>query len=85
MRPVIKFEDVMKITSFLKENGYDRYGLTISSEVATRDALNKLNEDFFSRSDEKDRGSEVIYGDEISVNVDGVTFIYKLPDSDQDN
>ena len=83
-RNIIKYDKMMDLVYLLKENGFDKYNFTITSEVNTREQLNKLNEDFFYKLPENaDKTPE--YGDEISVNFDGITFRYVIkPDAENE-
>lgn len=74
---IIKYDDVLKIASFLKENGYDKYGLTISSVIETKDMLNKINEDFYYRI-YGNNNEKPMYSDEINISVEGINFNYIL-------
>ena len=47
LRDIIKYDKVMELAYLLKDNGFDKYGFSIVTEVDTKEQLNKLNEDFF--------------------------------------
>ncbi len=84
LRDIIKYDKVMELAYLLKDNGFDKYGFSIVTEVDTKEQLNKLNEDFFYKIPEnKEKTPD--YGDEISVNVGGIAFKYVIKENVENN
>jgi hypothetical protein len=72
-------KDLLKITGFLYDNDYIDCGITIETEIATKEMLDKINEDFFYRYvKQEDNDLKPEYGDVVTINMNGVKFRYKL-------
>lgn len=76
-KPILRIEDIKKITRFLIENGYDKYGLQIVTEIDDHDLLEKINEEYFYGLGGKDEKEMPAVTDEIHINVGGVIYAYK--------
>ena len=81
----ITHDDMMKIVGFFLENGYGDYGITVETEIPTKDMLDRLNEDFFYRYvKDKDEDIKPDYGDVVNVNMNGIKFRYKIKEENAD-
>ena len=78
---LIKYDEAVKITAFLKENGLDYLDFSILTEVDDKRMLDKVNEDYFYVIPEN-REKKPEYGDEVVVNIDGIRFIYRIKEED---
>ena len=47
LRNVIKYDKMLELSYLLKDNGFDKFGFSIVTEVDTKEQLNKINEEFF--------------------------------------
>ena len=77
-KKILKAEDLMEISSFLIEKGFDQ-GITIEIAVDSIDTLKKINDDFFFRFEFGTEGkdnTEPEIGDDIIINIGGVKFRY---------
>lgn len=74
---ILKYEDVVKITQFLHDNGYDGYPIVIENKVRTKAILDKVNEEYFYRSN-PDTEATPDQCDEVNINVNGYTFKYTV-------
>jgi hypothetical protein len=72
------YKDLLEIVQQLEYSSIKLPDCTIVFEVTTRDALNKINEDFFYKSDIDNKDKTPVYGDKIVVNINGVKFAYVL-------
>ena len=82
-KPILKIEDIKKITRFLIENGYDKYGLKIVTDIDDHDFLEKVNEEYFYGLGGKNEEEMPKVTDEIHINVGNIVYVYKyVPDED---
>ena len=84
MVKILRYDDILKITEFLKENGYSDYGITISTKVPDVETLNKVNEDFFYRLKNEDSTATPEYGDVVNVTVNGITYCYTALEKEEE-
>ena len=83
MTKILKYEDILKITEFLNENGYSDYGIIISTQVPDKQTLDKVNEDFFYRIRGDGNEETPEYGDVINISVKGITYRYTVRDKEE--
>lgn len=76
MKGILKYEDVVKISDFMKENGYENM-LTVVNEIENQETMNLINDDYFYRFRTDDM-TEPTYNDNISVECNGTKFLYVL-------
>jgi 2C-methyl-D-erythritol 2,4-cyclodiphosphate synthase len=75
MDKTLKYDDLVKISNILSENGYNCSNVTIEIAVHTQKMLNRLNSDFFFRSGlGADKKVENV--SEINISLNGVKFRY---------
>lgn len=77
---VLKFEDILKISAILEENGFSDANMTVVLGVASQALLNKINEDLFIRNKGENDGEIKSNVSEIDVNVNNINFKYILID-----
>lgn len=78
---LIKYDEAVKIATIIKENGLDCLDFSILTEVDNKRILDKVNEDYFYVTPEN-REKKPEYGDEVVVNIDGIKFIYRIKEED---
>lgn len=81
---LIKYDEAVKIATIIKENGLDYLDFSILTEVDDKRILDKINEDYFYVTPEN-REKKPEYGDEVVVNIDGIKFIYRIKEEDDQN
>ena len=75
MDKTLKYDDLVKISNILSENGYNCSNVTVEIAVHTQKMLNRLNSDFFFRSGlSADKKVENV--SEINISLNGVKFRY---------
>lgn len=85
LNQLIKYDEAVKIAAIFKENGFDRLEFSILIEVDDKRMLDKVNEDYFYITPEN-REKKPEYGDEVVVDIDGIKFVYKVKEeNDQDS
>lgn len=77
---VLKFEDILKISAILEENGFSDANMTVVLGVASQALLNKINEDLFIRNKGENDSEIKSNVSEIDVNVNNINFKYVLTD-----
>ena len=77
---VLKFEDILKISTILEENGFSDANMTVVLGVASQALLNKINEDLFIRNKGENDTEIKSNVSEIDVNVNNINFKYVLTD-----
>lgn len=75
---VLNFEDILKISAFLEENGYGDANIRILLGVASQTLLKKINEDLFLRNKNESNEKLKENVNEIDVNVNNINFKYIL-------
>ena len=88
MNKILRQDDILKIGKLLSENGYSDFGLAIVNYVDDQETLNKINEDFFYRSDEHKEKKEEDFDYEcagVNVNCNGIDFKFRLREEDDDS
>lgn len=72
---VLKYDDLIKLSNAITELGYDHSNITVNIGIRTKERLNRLNDDFFYRSNlpEEQRIKDV---SEININIGGITYHY---------
>lgn len=78
---LIKYDEAVKIATIIKENGLDYLDFSILTEVDNKRILDKINEDYFYVTPENSE-KKPEYGDEVVVNIDGIRFIYRIKEED---
>ena len=84
LKNIIKYDKMLELSYLLKDNGFDKFGFSIVTEVDTKEQLNKINEEFFYKVPENE-GKTPDYGDEICVDVEGIIFKYIVKEDAEDN
>lgn len=75
MDKTLKYDDLVKISNILSENGYNCSNVTVEVAVHTQKMLNRLNSDFFFRSG-LSADKKVDDVSEINISLNGVKFRY---------
>lgn len=81
MDKILKYDDLMSISTVLAEAGHVYDNVTIEIGIHTKKMLNRINDDFFFRSGMKDdeRINDV---NEINISMNGVKFKYVCTEQD---
>ena len=82
MDKTLKYDDLVKISNILSENGYNCSNVTVEVAVHTQKMLNRLNSDFFFRSGlSADKKIEDV--SEINISLNGVKFKYVCDEKEE--
>ena len=82
MDKTLKYDDLVKISNILSENGYNCSNVTVEIVVHTQKMLNRLNSDFFFRSGlSADKKVEDV--SEINISLNGVKFRYVCDEKEE--
>lgn len=82
MDKTLKYDDLVKISNILSENGYNCSNVTVEIAVHTQKMLNRLNSDFFFRSGlSADKKIEDV--SEINISLNGVKFRYVCDEKEE--
>lgn len=79
---VLLYSDIMKLSQALKELKLDDKLFTVVTELDTKKELDKINEDFFYQIPEN-KDKHPGYGDQVNVNIDNITFVYKMKEAEE--
>lgn len=83
MDKVLKYDDLVKISNILSENGYNCSNVTVEVAVHTQKMLNRLNSDFFFRSGlSEDKKIDNV--SEINILLNGVKFRYICDEKEEE-
>lgn len=72
---IIRLEDIIKLSSILKENNFNDNNIEVVIKVKTNELLNKINEEIYYKNKTPD-SPPISHADEIILNVNGITFKY---------
>lgn len=75
---VLKYDDLLKIEEFLRDNEYDNGNLSVVMYIETQERLNRINKDYYYKANpggEEPLDQDI---DNINIQVGNVTFTYKL-------
>ena len=75
---VLKYNDLLKIEEFLRENEMDNGNLSVVMYLETQERLNRINRDYFYKSNPGDVEPAKGDIDEVNIQIGNVTFTYKL-------
>lgn len=82
MDKTLKYDDLVKISNILSENGYNCSNVTVEVAVHTQKMLDRLNSDFFFRSGlSADKKVEDV--SEINISLNGVKFRYVCDEKEE--
>jgi hypothetical protein len=82
MDKTLKYDDLVKISNILSENGYNCSNVTVEIAVHTQKMLNRLNSDFFFRSG-LSADKKVDDVSEINISLNGVKFRYVCDEKEE--
>ena len=82
---VLKYDDLLKIEEFLRENELDNGNLSVVMYIETQERLNRINKDYYYKVNPN--GTDALDQDvkNINIQVGNVTFTYKLREDDKNN
>lgn len=76
---VLKYEHLLQIEEFLRENELDSGNLSIVMDIETQERLNRINKDYFYKinqgSDKKPSNDNV---KDVNIQIGNVKFTYRL-------
>ncbi len=81
MEKVLNYGDVMKISQELSKLNFHDYGLTIETKIHSRELFDKVNEEFFYRSNRDNPDTKPEECDVVTLHVNGINFRYVLDES----
>lgn len=76
MDKILKYDDLLKISNLLNENGYGCENITVEIGIHTQKMLNRINDDFFYKSGKKDEERVTNDVSEVNVALNGIKFRY---------
>jgi hypothetical protein len=82
MDKTLKYDDLVKISNILSENGYNCSNVTVEVAVHTQKMLDRLNSDFFFRSG-LSADKKVDDVSEINISLNGVKFRYVCDEKEE--
>ena len=82
---LLKYDDLLKIEEFLRENELDNGNLSVVMYIETQERLNRINKDYYYKVNPN--GTDALDQDvkNINIQVGNVTFTYKLREDDTNN
>ena len=82
---VLKYDDLLKIEEFLRENELDNGNLSVVMYIETQERLNRINKDYYYKVNPN--GTDALDQDvkNINIQVGNVTFTYRLREDNADN
>lgn len=82
---VLKYEDLLKIEEFFRENELDSGNLSVVMYIETQERLKRINRDYYYKANPS--GTDILDQDvkEVNIQVGNVIFTYKLRDNNGDN
>jgi len=79
MKNILKYEDLLKIEEFLRENEMDSGNISIVMDIKTQQRLNRIAADYFHRLNPGVNSDESITElENVNINIGNVLFTYKL-------
>ena len=75
---VLKYDELLKIEEFLRENEMDNGNLSVVMYIETQERLNRINRDYFYKSNPGDTEPVKCDVDEVNIQIGNVTFTYRL-------
>ena len=82
---VPKYDDLLKIEEFLRENELDSGNLSVVIYIQTQERLNRINKDYYYKANPQGEGPLDQNVDNVNIQIGNVTFKYKLPQQNEDN
>lgn len=79
---ILKYDDILKISTFFKENGYEGFDIELVNYLPNDKLLNRVNDDFFYRINRGEGEKPEDNTDEVSVKVGEYKFTYKVRNED---
>ena len=77
---VLKYDDLLKIESFLRENEMDNGNLSVVMYIETQERLNRINKDYYYKANPGGTNPLEQDVENVNIKVGNVTFTYKLRD-----
>ena len=78
MKKVLKYEDLLKIEDFLREEGLDSDNLSIIMNIDTQERLNRINSDYFFRANPDSKDKPTGNFNNVNIKIGNVNFTYRL-------
>lgn len=72
---VVKLDELIKLSTILKENDFSNKNLEIIVNVKSSELLNKINEEIYFKN-KTDNSPPLTHVDEIILNMNGIKFKY---------
>jgi hypothetical protein len=82
---VLKYDNLLKIEEFLRENEFDSGNLSVVMYIETQERLNRINKDYYYKVNPN--GTDVLDQDvkDVNIQVGNVTFTYRLRENNANN
>ena len=85
MTNVLKYDDLLKIEEFLRENELDSGNLSVVMLIETQERLNRINKDYYFKANPNGTTPSNQDIKDINIKIGNVMFTYKLRKRDEDN
>ena len=82
---VPKYDDLLKIEEFLRENELDSGNLAVVIYIQTQERLNRINKDYYYKVNPNGDAPLDQDIDNVNIQIGNVTFTYRLPEQYDDN
>jgi len=79
---VLKFDDLLKIEEFLRDNEMDSGNLGVVMYIETQERLNRINKDYYYKVNPGGDSPSNENVKDVNIQIGNVTFTYKLRDDD---
>lgn len=83
IKSVLKYEDLLSIEEFLRENELDSGNLSIVMDIETQQRLNRINSDYFYKANPNGKLDACDVKD-VTIQIGEVKFVYRLKEKSDD-
>ena len=80
---VLKYEDLLKIEEFLRENEMDNGHISIVMGIGTQERLNRISKDYYYKLNPGGDDAPNYDIDNLNIQIGNVKFTYKLMEENQ--
>ena len=82
---VPKYDDLLKIEEFLRENELDNGNLSVVLYIQTQERLNRINKDYYYKANPQGECPLDQDIDKVNIQIGNVTCTYSLPEQNENN
>lgn len=84
MKNILKYEDLLEIEAFLRENNMDSGNLSVVMDIETQERLDRINKDFFFKANPDAKEIPITHVDHLNIQIGNVKFVYHLKEQEQE-